>query len=300
MHHEDVKENNARPKTWYDALLTLIILPFFFRYFQSFVYAAKCKQAELRQDRDEQRKYFNLLTKEDSDVALIRIFECFLEATPQKVLQITIFMTNVEQLRLSQGLSILSSFTSITWCMASYYRCIRFAQPDKKPISLQGSIVQCCWHFCITVSRITSICIIASLFIRYTLLVAIFHALVMSMWIYIWDRSPFCSNTCGNGFLFSIALGFVYIFTYILPRQGNTRYRYMVYYIICGIENLAAVILYACFVPDYVHHFTTSIVLCVMSIVPFILGIIFMVMYYQYFHPNITARRELDNRVPRY
>lgn len=33
------------------------------------------------------------MVNEDSDVALIRIFECFLEAAPQKILQITIILT---------------------------------------------------------------------------------------------------------------------------------------------------------------------------------------------------------------
>lgn len=37
-------------------------------------------------------RYFELLIHEDSDVALIRIFECFLEAAPQKILQITIIL----------------------------------------------------------------------------------------------------------------------------------------------------------------------------------------------------------------
>lgn len=296
MYQEDVKENTVKRKAWYMALFTVVLFPLFLRYWQSFVLSVKCKKAEMRQDREAQKRYYNLLIKEDSDVALIRIFECFLEATPQKVLQITIYLMSADELRPSQALSILSSFTSITWCMASYYRCIRCAQSDKKPISLQGSVMQCCWHFCITVSRITSICIIASIFLTYTFIASILHAILMSIWIYVWDRSPFCADTCGNGLLFSMALGCVYIFAYILPREGDTRYRYLVYYIICGLENLAAVILYVVFIPDTVHHMNTSIFLCVLSIVPFILGIIFMVIYYQYFHPNITARRDLIDR----
>lgn len=296
MYQEDVKENTVKRKPWYNVLLGVILLPFFFRYWQSLILCIQCKRAELRKDREAQKHYHNLLIKEDSDVALIRIFECFLEATPQKVLQITIYLMSAEELRVSQGLSILSSFTSITWCMASYYRCIRSAQTDKKPISFQGSIMQCCWHFCITVSRITSICLIASIFLTYTFIASILHSFLMTIWIYVWDRSPFCADKCGNGLLFSVALGFVYIFAYILPREGDTRYRYLVYYIICGLENLSAVVLYCLFIPDTVHHMNTSIFLCVLSIVPFILGIIFMVVYYQYFHPNITARRDLINR----
>lgn len=38
-------------------------------------------------------RYYDLMVNEDSDVALIRIFECFLEAAPQKILQITIILT---------------------------------------------------------------------------------------------------------------------------------------------------------------------------------------------------------------
>lgn len=38
-------------------------------------------------------RYYDLLISEDSDVALIRIFECFLESAPQKILQISIVLS---------------------------------------------------------------------------------------------------------------------------------------------------------------------------------------------------------------
>lgn len=40
------------------------------------------------------------------------------------------------------------------------------------------------------------------------------------------------------------------------------------------------------------------ILICVLAIVPFILGIVFMIIYYTKFHPNIIVRREVDRDVP--
>lgn len=36
--------------------------------------------------------YYNLMLKEDSDASLLRIFECFLEAAPQQVLQTSLLL----------------------------------------------------------------------------------------------------------------------------------------------------------------------------------------------------------------
>lgn len=62
------------------------------------MYTLKCKRAETRKNLPEQKRWFNKLTEEDSDVALVRIFECFLEAAPQKILQISIILSGEDSI----------------------------------------------------------------------------------------------------------------------------------------------------------------------------------------------------------
>uniref|UniRef100_A0A336KG55 XK-related protein n=1 Tax=Culicoides sonorensis TaxID=179676 RepID=A0A336KG55_CULSO len=96
---EDVQYKSREPKSWFDFIFSLVVLPLCFRYIQSFVYSILCKKAEIRCKTEKQKYYYNLLTKEDADIVLIRLFECFLEATPQKILQITIFLMKRQDLR---------------------------------------------------------------------------------------------------------------------------------------------------------------------------------------------------------
>lgn len=40
------------------------------------------------------------------------------------------------------------------------------------------------------------------------------------------------------------------------------------------------------------------VIICVLALVPFVLGIVFMIIYYTKFHPNIIVRQELDIVAP--
>lgn len=291
-----MKEHKKVRRRCCEILIFIIIVPFFFRYCQSLAYAIQSKRAETRNDRETQKKYYEFMIQEDSDVALVRIFECLLEAAPQKILQLTIVLSGEDRITWPQLLAIFGAITGIAWCMASYYRCIRFSQPDKRHMSWLGTISQILWHFFVTMSRILAIATVASIFPMYMLIACFVHSFTMTLWIFFFDRSPFCSSTMLHSFLFSLVLGVVFIFTYILPRVGRTFRRYLIYYSLCGVENLVCVIIYLCYVRNTTIKDSYYLpLLGAAPIVPFLIGILSMVCYYKNFHPNIMSRRQTDD-----
>ncbi|CAB3375570.1 Hypothetical predicted protein [Cloeon dipterum] len=131
------------------------------RYADSFHHGWKCRKAEKQKDFENQKRYYKMMLKEDADAALLRVFECFLEAAPQLVLQFTIIMIETKGNTyddvlnglglkdVPQALSIMTSLISIAWSMASYQRSIRFATDHKLNISVAGSALQFTWHILI-------------------------------------------------------------------------------------------------------------------------------------------------------
>lgn len=126
---------------------------------------------------------------------------------------------------------------------------------------------------------------------RRTLLASCTHAFLMSSWIFVFDRSPFCSTTIVHSILFSLVLGFVFVFNYILPKMTNTRYRFTIYYSICFVENVTCVIVYNLYATTEEKNANYFLPLCILSILPFVLGIGFMLLYYMRYHPNVVSRR---------
>ncbi|KAF6203138.1 hypothetical protein GE061_003554 [Apolygus lucorum] len=277
------------------------------RYCDSLDYALKSRRAEQRMDRVEQVRYYELMLKEDSDVALLRVFECFLEAAPQQILQLSIvLMTNGGGLTpqgktantftwLHQGGSIASSLLSMAWSMASYHRSVRFIQRDKANMPLLGTAAQFLWHFNVTVSRILSISAITSLFWAASVSFISTHWVVMTVWLALFEETQFGANSSWRAkvseIMFCGILGLVYIFTYLTPSGGATRHRYLVYYPICFFENAFAIIIWSIFSNQEVKESWYFVPLIVSGIVPFIVGIGFMAIYYKLLHPQTSSRR---------
>lgn len=150
--------------------------------------------------------------------------------------------------------------------------------------------------FCsfITVARILSISIIATLFPKWTAVACAVHWLVMTTWLSLLDRTGFCTSSPNGAtknerigeILFAAILGLVYIFTYITPSEGRTRTRYLVYYTVCFVENLVSTVMWALEAYPQVQNTWYFLPLLIFSIVPFIIGIVFMILYYLYCHPK--------------
>lgn len=293
LHYEDSKkeEDKDKKKGFFSLLFFVIIFPYTLRFMQSLIYQIKSFRAEKNKDFERQRHFYKLVVMEESDVALIRIIECFLDACPHKIIHMTAILQSGLHPTLAQVLSLSSAFTGFAWSLTAYSRCIRLAQPDKRQLSLAGMVALCIWHFCVTFARVISIVLLASVFPVYTVLAIATHAFIMTLWVFLLDRSPFCSYTAFHSFAFSMIFGAVFVFTYILPKESkNTFSRYLFFYLLMGLENILAILIFAIF-----SAMSTVVVylLSALPIVSFIVGICAMVFYYRMLHPNILSRRDL-------
>lgn len=258
---------------------------------QSLIYQVKSLRAERKGNYERQRHFYKLVVAEEADVALIRIIECFLDACPHKILHMTAILQSGRHPSLAQSLALTSAFTGFAWSLTAYSRCVRLAQPDKRQLSLIGMAAQCVWHFCVTFSRVISIVLLASVFPPQTVIAIASHAFVMTLWVFLLDRSPFCAYTSCHSFAFSMIFGAVFVFTYIMPRDAKRTFsRYTFFYVLTGAENAAAIVIFVLFssLSSFVVYSLCTLVVC-----SFVAGIGAMLVYYRFLHPNILSRRDL-------
>ncbi|KAM3956637.1 XK-related protein 6 [Aphomia sociella] len=291
MYSQDKQQNSVSneftKRKWLRIIILVLQMAPILRFTDALIYAIKSRRAERNNDPASQRLYYSLMLKEDSDAALMRIFECFLEAAPQLVLQISILFQGKRQFTVHQILSISSSLITMGWCLAAYQRAVRFAQQDKLNVSWLGTGMQTLWHYLLTLSRVLSISVIAYLYPYWTILACSTHVLVMTAWIQFYERPIFCSQSRLTEIAFSFALGAVYIFTYILSVEGRTRYRYAIYYTICFLQNIVCGLVWFFFVNEEMKATAYFYVVLILCIVPYVIGLVVMVLYYSFFHPTL-------------
>ena len=138
-------------------------------------------------------------------------------------------------------------------------------------------------------SRITSISIIAYISPHWSILACFLHIIIMTCWLQLLEKPLFCSHNKICELAFSMTLGSVYLFTYILPVEGKTRYRYSIYYTICFLQNLTCALIWFFYANKDIRMSIYFYPILVFSFVPFVLGLIFMLIYYGRFHPKTCS-----------
>lgn len=76
----------------YCGIIVILQLAPVLHYWETLIYALRSRKCEKSNDRVGQRRYYLKMLNEDQDVALLRVFECFLEAAPQQILQLSLML----------------------------------------------------------------------------------------------------------------------------------------------------------------------------------------------------------------
>lgn len=295
MYYLDGRKNSTSRKAIKWKITYVLIMVFQFapilRYIDALRYSLKSRKAERNKNIHEQRINYELMLKEESDVALLRVFECFLESAPQLILQIVLFLLTYDEkigIFPLQFASMLTSFISMSWSMASYQRAIRFALQTKNNMSWSGTVTQFIWHFLVTVSRILSISVAATTVPIHAIFALVFHWFGMTMWLKISEKTTnFCDQKQCCDVIFFAIFGLVYIFTYVSITDGPTKMKYFLFYTISFVENVVFNYLWYSLAWEQIRMKFFFMPLIYFNNIAFLIGIVFMILFYTFLHPSI-------------
>ncbi|KAJ8797102.1 hypothetical protein J1605_001912 [Eschrichtius robustus] len=176
-----------------------------------------------------------------------------------------------------------ASLVSLAWALASYQKALRDSRDDKKPISYMAVVIQFCWHFFTIAARVITFALFASVFQLYFGIFIVLHWCIMTFWI-VHCETEFCI-TKWEEIVFDMVVGIIYIFSWFNVKEGRTRCRLFIYYFVILLENTALSALWYLYkAPQIADAFAIPALCVVFS--SFLTGVVFMLMYYAFFHPN--------------
>ncbi|XP_065547818.1 XK-related protein 7 [Lathamus discolor] len=235
------------------------------------------------QAEHRRRHFYWRMMFESADISMLRLLETFLKSAPQLVLQLSI-MVQQNSIEPLQGFSASASLVSLAWMIASYQKVLRDSREDKMPMSYKGAVVQILWHLFTIAARAIAFALFASVFQLYFGIFIVTHWCIMTFWI-IQGETDFCMSKWEE-IIYNMVVGIIYIFCWFNVKEGRSRYRMCIYYIITLSENAALTILWFLYYDrETTSDFDALILVCVVSS-SFALGIFFMFIYYCLLHPN--------------
>ncbi|XP_023673960.1 XK-related protein 4-like isoform X2 [Paramormyrops kingsleyae] len=228
------------------SIIHILQLGQIWRYFRTIYLGVRSRRSRVN---DRWRFYWRMVY-EYADISMLHLLATFLESAPQLVLQLCIII-QTHKLQALQGLTAAASLVSLAWALASYQKALRESRDDKKPLYFGVFIVL---HWC-----------------------------VMTFWI-VHCETEFCV-TKWEEIVFDMVVGVVYIFSWFNVKEGRTRYRLFVYYLVVLLENAALSTLWYLYrLPSTTDAFAIPALCVIFS--SFLTGVLFMLMYYAFFHPN--------------
>ncbi|XDA79531.1 hypothetical protein R6Z07F_009541 [Ovis aries] len=260
------------------SLTHILQLGQFWRYFHTIYLGIRSRQSG---ENDRWRFYWKMVY-EYADVSMLHLLATFLESAPQLVLQLCIIV-QTHSLQALQGFTAAASLVSLAWALASYQKALRDSRDDKKPISYMAVVIQFCWHFFTIAARVITFALFASVFQLYFGIFIVLHWCIMTFWI-VHCETEFCI-TKWEEIVFDMVVGIIYIFSWFNVKEGRTRCRLFIYYFVILLENTALSALWYLYkAPQIADAFAIPALCVVFS--SFLTGVVFMLMYYAFFHPN--------------
>ncbi|KFZ55064.1 XK-related protein 9 [Antrostomus carolinensis] len=221
-----------------------------------------------------------------TDINMLRVFKTFLETTPQLFIQLYILMEHGKN-NFCQYAAIIISFCGISISMVDYQISLRKSLPDKEEFRVLPKLVYLFYKLLTITSWIFSISLITLLSVRSSGMLLIFLWTCGFTWT-LKQHTIFCKSKKME-YLYRTVVGIILIFTFFNIKGRKTKLCISIYYATHTVVTLGILFVYMFWKPSIIMeiHFTIVSILTILSLV---LGIIFLVVYYRFFHPTAYCR----------
>ncbi|XP_074062917.1 XK-related protein 9 isoform X2 [Macrotis lagotis] len=231
---------------------------------------------------------------EVADLSMLRLFEIYLEASPQLMIQLYDLMES-DQVGFSQVAAIVISCCAISWSTVDYHIALRKSLPDKKLLSgLCPRLMYLFYKLLTFVSWILSASLLTLLNIHLSLI------LLFILWLsgIAWackQQTTFCATKCME-ILYRVVVGFILIFTFFNVKGENTKFPMSAYYFMRVLATVGSlVVFWFCTSPNENQNFFR--VITIIIIVTLLLGILFLIVYYTSFHPSKSEEKKIFDEI---
>ncbi|NXL31190.1 XKR8 protein, partial [Glaucidium brasilianum] len=222
------------------------------------------------------------------DISMLRLFETFLENTPQLTLLLYVIL-QTNKAEPSQGLGICTAFLCVTWSLLDYHQSLRSFLQDKYELSRVSSILYFLWNLFLICPRILTVALFALLWPYAVALHFPLVWLVMFLWVSL--QGTDFMEAPGPEQLYRAMVAVILYFSWFNVAPGRTLHRSIIYHSFILVDStlLALSWLWYRFPSDkdsYLIPVVSAALPC------YLLGLALRVTYYKWLHPNVRARQE--------
>lgn len=236
-------------------------------------------QMGLKARRSEDLEDFDKLYHQQSDVCMLRMFESFLESAPQLVLQVYIMLSDRDYSAWT-AITAFTSMVSLGWGIAAYTKAMRNTRLDKHKMTVSGLVLQTVWRAGMIGARVLALALVATYLEGWLLFFLALHLSAMFVWV-VSQKTGF-SATKWEEFIFNFIMAVTYCFCFFNLREGHSRWRMAIFYLVVMAENVACVVMYF-FYGSHALWLKYAAVGSVCGLM--LLGLSCMLVYYRFLHP---------------
>nr|XP_056710790.1 XK-related protein 9 [Euleptes europaea] len=225
-----------------------------------------------------------------ADISMLRLFKTFLESTPQLILQIYILMTTNNS-AISQYISVVVSFSSVTCSTVDYQIALRKSLPDKNKFArISSKITYLLYKLLTLTSWILSIVLVMVLSTKIAFILVALFWLGGVFWT-LKQHTEFCKSAAAED-LYRTMVGIILIFTFFNIKGEKTKVPLSVYYVIRALTTSA--ILCACMFWKSQFNGKIHLLFVIITVaLTLVSGICFLLVYYRFFHPNNQCTQDV-------